>query len=329
MPTTWRGFLNVVVSGDVINSGDNPFRLSHATSRMRLGLEFDAPLTRLQERNIYREALVDYQRARRNYYQFEDSVARDLRSILRQIELNRVNFELRRRALRVAVEQVRLARLELLRPPATEADRLGPTTAINLINALNSLRQAQDAFLAVWIDYEIQRRLLDLAMGTMQLDAERAMDRSWQDWTGVWLPRSDRSDSAGMRPGRDRLGRSVQRRRRVERRRHAGAGRAATGSRRVPPGRPQRHPPPAPSAFATAAGHRPALADSANAAARGKCGVGVAGAAAEARLVTAAAARRCDRVAAARSTSGVAAHSRWSPRLDRGRLRIDAPAMVI
>ncbi|MCA9178547.1 MAG: TolC family protein [Planctomycetales bacterium] len=171
-----EGVLNLVVSGDVTNYGDNPFRMGHNSGRLRMGIEFDAPFTRLQERNIYREALIDFQRARRNYYRYEDNIAASLRLILRQVSLDRVNFELRRRALRVAVEQVRLARLELLRPPQTEGDRLGPTTAQNLINALNSLRNAQDAYLNVWVDYEIQRKLLDLSMGTMTLTNE-----------GVWV----------------------------------------------------------------------------------------------------------------------------------------------
>jgi hypothetical protein len=141
-----------------------------------MGLQFDAPFTRLQERNIYREALIDYQRARRSYYLFEDNIAASLRAILRQVSLDRINFELRRRALRTAVDQVRLARMELLRPQTADAASLGPTTALNLINALNSLRNAQDAFLNVWVDYEIQRKLLDLSMGTMTLTNE-----------GIWL----------------------------------------------------------------------------------------------------------------------------------------------
>ena len=179
-----EGFLNLVVSGDVINTGNNPFRLGANSGRLRLGVEFDAPFTRLQERNIYREALIDYQRARRNYYRYEDGIAQSLRAILRQVNLNKINFELRRRALRVAVEQVRLARLELLRPPANETDRLGPTTAQNLINALNSLRNGQDAFLNVWVDYEIQRKLLDLSMGTMQLNN----DGVWVDPGAIGMP---------------------------------------------------------------------------------------------------------------------------------------------
>lgn len=172
-----EGFLDLVVAGDVTNVGNNPFRFNHS-GRLRLGVQFDAPFTRLQERNVYREALIDYQRARRRYYRFEDNISASLRAILRQVALNQVNFELRRTALRVAIDQVLLARLQLSEPQDINApnQQVRPTTALNLINSLNSLRAAQDAFLAVWVDYEIQRKLLDLSMGTMTLDNE-----------GVWM----------------------------------------------------------------------------------------------------------------------------------------------
>lgn len=168
---------DIVFAGDVRNTGDNPLRLHSATGTLRVGVQFDAPLTRLLERNTYRQALIEYQQARRNYYRFEDGVATQLRAILRQIELNQVNFELRREALRVAVAQVESARLRLEEPPRqTQLEAgsaaLGPTTAQNLLNALNALRGAQDDFLSVWVNYEVQRGLLDLSLGTMRLDEQ-------------------------------------------------------------------------------------------------------------------------------------------------------------
>ncbi|MBM4001511.1 MAG: hypothetical protein FJ297_18585 [Planctomycetes bacterium] len=169
--------LDVVFSGDIRNTGDNPIRLRGSTGNLRVGLQFDAPLTRLQERNTYRQSLIEYQQARRAYYRYEDAIAMQLRAILRQIDLNQVNFELRRTALRVAVAQVESARLRLEEPPRqnqldASTGALGPTTAQNLLSALNSLRGAQDDFLSVWVNYHVQRGLLDLSLGTMRLDTE-------------------------------------------------------------------------------------------------------------------------------------------------------------
>ena len=39
--------LNLVFSGDIGNVGDNPFDLRGTNGRLRVGLQFDAPLTRL------------------------------------------------------------------------------------------------------------------------------------------------------------------------------------------------------------------------------------------------------------------------------------------
>lgn len=166
--------LDIVFTGDIRNEGDNPLRLRDAAGSLGVGFRFDAPLTRLLERNLYRQSLIEYEQARRAFYQVEDSISQALRAILRQVELHKINFELRRTALRVAVAQVQSARLRLQEPPALGATEtsLGPTTALNLLNALDSLRDAQDDFLSVWVNYQIQRGQLDLQMGTMQLNRE-------------------------------------------------------------------------------------------------------------------------------------------------------------
>ena len=169
--------LDIVFSGDVRNIGDNPVDFRSSTGRLRVGLEFDAPLTRLAERNRYRQALIEYQQARRNYYQFADRIARGLRDTTRTLELNQINFELRRAAVQVAIAQVELARLRLQEPPKPEEEAtFGPTTARDLVQALSALLSAQNDFLSVFVNYEVLRRTLDFNLGTMELDAR-----------GVWI----------------------------------------------------------------------------------------------------------------------------------------------
>ena len=133
--------LDLVFNGDFNHVGDNPVKLRSSYGSLRVGLRWDGPFTRLLERNVYRESLIDYQQARRSYYRFEDGVALGLRQTLRQIDLNQVNFELRRAAVEVAVRQVQLARLRLQEPPKPgETQTFGPTTAQNLVEALSALR---------------------------------------------------------------------------------------------------------------------------------------------------------------------------------------------
>jgi hypothetical protein len=87
--------LDVVFSGDIRNVGDNPFHLSRREGQLRVGLQWDGPWTRLRERNTYRQALIEYQQARRSFYAFEDAVASSLRDTVRTIDLNQLNFERR------------------------------------------------------------------------------------------------------------------------------------------------------------------------------------------------------------------------------------------
>jgi DNA-binding MarR family transcriptional regulator len=176
--------LDFVFSGDLGNVGDNPFDIQANNGRLRVGLEFDAPLTRLAERNVYRQSLIEYQQARRNYYQFRDNIHNDIRSTLRQMQVDQLNFELRRAAVHTAITQVDLARLRLSEParpvaaaaPGTPlapggASQFGDTVARDLVNALIDLLNVQNDFLSVWVDNEVQRLQLDFDLGIMELDA--------------------------------------------------------------------------------------------------------------------------------------------------------------
>ena len=166
-----EGNVDLVFDGDVRTSGDNPLAFKSVNSQLRVGMRFDAPLTRLVERNIYRQALIEYQQARRSYYAYVDGVVRGLREILRTINRNRVNFEQRRIAVLSAIDQVDLNDRIQRRRLETGQDA-GVTAARDVVSALQDLQTAQNDFLAVYLNYEAQRLLLDLNLGTMNLDTE-------------------------------------------------------------------------------------------------------------------------------------------------------------
>jgi hypothetical protein len=178
-----RSDLNVVFNGDISTTDNNPLRFRGTTGRLRVGVQFDAPLTRLVERNAYREALIEYQRARRTYYTFEDRVNQGLRITLRSLRQSQLDFELRRIGVHVAISQVDITRERLNAPPkavvsakpgeaaAAGASTFGPTTARDLVNAYAGLLTAQNDLVNGWVEYEADRLNLDLDLGTMQLDA--------------------------------------------------------------------------------------------------------------------------------------------------------------
>lgn len=178
--------LDVVFSGDVQNYGDNPLALRSSTGRLRAGLAWDAPITRLQERNRYRQSLIEYQQAKRSYYQYEDTVWTNLRTALRTIRLNQYNFELQRYAVRGATLQISINEdLRQIRETLSQAS--GPTAARDTVQALGDLVQAQNLFIGVWVNYEALRRNLDLDLGTMEVDGE-----------GLWIdPGPIRAETLG------------------------------------------------------------------------------------------------------------------------------------
>jgi hypothetical protein len=162
--------MTLTANGELGSVQNNSARFDARNGNLRLGLRFEAPLSRLLERNDYRESLIEYQRARRNYEEFGDRVNLSLRNTQRIVDLSQLNFELRREAVQIAISQVDLARLRLDEPPRPGVQaQFGATTARDLVSALSDLLSAQNDFLAVWVSYEVLRMLLDFELGTMQL----------------------------------------------------------------------------------------------------------------------------------------------------------------
>ena len=170
-----ESFLDVVFSGDVRNTGNNPFKLNSNTGNLRVGLQWDAPITRLNERNAYRTTLIRYEQAKRSYYGFEDSISQLLRSEIRQLQANRFTFELGRELIRNSAAQIDLnADQRALRE--ARGQTVGPTAARDQIQALSALLNAQNGLLGIYVNYEVVRRGLDLDLGTMELTPD-----------GLWL----------------------------------------------------------------------------------------------------------------------------------------------
>ncbi len=180
---TWR---NVEVAANSLRSGLNLrytgnlatddlfrdiFRFDASASSHRFGLEFDAPLTRFIERNAYRAAQIDYQRARRGYMSSRDEIVRQIRLDIRQLDLNRRQFEIARESLLIAARQIEESELNLRF--SNEPDS---SLTIFLLNALSDLLTAKNALIGNWVAYETTRLQLYRDFDLMNIDAE-----------GVWI----------------------------------------------------------------------------------------------------------------------------------------------
>ena len=173
-----QSVLNFRVNGELGTRTNNPVAFDSRNGRISVGVEWDAPLTRLMERNAYRTAQINYQRSRRNYYNFVDGVNRTLRDSLRNIDNVQFDFEVQRRSVLVAISRVHLAQLAMEKPPEVgqTSESMSNTLARDLVEALNSLLSAQNQFMTIWVDHYGLRSALCLDLGIMQLDEN-----------GIWL----------------------------------------------------------------------------------------------------------------------------------------------
>lgn len=165
--------LDVVLEGDIRTPvGNKPFDFRGRESSYRAGLRFTAPLDQVAERNAYRAAQINYQRARRAYMAFEDRVKSEIRLSFRQLEVLRKNFETARQAVRISALEYDSA-VEQAAAPLQQ----GGQSAINLLRALDNVLNAQNGLIQTWVQYEQSRLNIYRDMGMMEIDA----DGVWND----------------------------------------------------------------------------------------------------------------------------------------------------
>lgn len=126
------------------------------------GVQFTTPLDQVIERNSYRESLVTYQRARRTYMEQEDRIKQAIRVSWRQIKVQEYRLEIDRTTVRNAAFQYHSASLQ--------AAGTQQTNALNLVNALDAVLQAQNSLVADWVTYETNRLNIFRDMGIMEID---------------------------------------------------------------------------------------------------------------------------------------------------------------
>lgn len=163
--------LDIVAEGDVRTPvGENPFDFRGRQSSFRVGARFTAPLDQIAERNDYRLALIDYQRARRDYMALEDQVKFSIRQSWRQLRVLEQNFEITRQALRLAAMQLDQAVEDATAPVRPGQQRGAGSQGINLLNALDSVLGAQNDLIGIWVNYERSRINIYRDMGMMDID---------------------------------------------------------------------------------------------------------------------------------------------------------------
>lgn len=167
--------LSVSASAELGTDNDNAFRLDSDANAYNLGVSFDGPLNRFDERNGYRVAQIAYQQQRRQYMADEDAIVNSVRLNLRQLRTNRFNFQIARQQLITATRQVEQAQFNLR--TATSGDS---SLTQDLLQALQNLRDTKNDLISSWISYETSRIAVFVDLESLQLNEQ-----------GVWINEED------------------------------------------------------------------------------------------------------------------------------------------
>lgn len=167
--------INLTAAGELYTKKNNPVSFRAETGSLRFGIQFDAPITRLLERNQLKQSLINYQQDKRQFIQSQDRLNYGLRALLRRTEMLRQKLEVDRRQVAIAIRLVDSTQSRLYRPvrpaqPGQSQQLLGETLALNIVNSYSRLAQTQGTFLSTWMQYQAARMRLQRELGIMELD---------------------------------------------------------------------------------------------------------------------------------------------------------------
>jgi outer membrane protein TolC len=156
--------VSLVGGASVDSSGGNEAaRYNLNDGDYSVGLRIDLPLDRLAERNAYRRVLLAYQQRLRDYEEFTDNV---------QLSVIDANRRLLEAAKRFEIQQLSL---ELARARVESTDmlvRAGRAASRDLLDAQDSLLNAQNSRTSAMVDYTLNKLqfLLDVGLLTVRPD---------------------------------------------------------------------------------------------------------------------------------------------------------------
>jgi hypothetical protein len=188
--------------------GNRPLAFSAAATNQELIINAQLPLVRVAERNNYRAALIDYERARRSLMALEDGVAAAVRFDVRQLHLFAANFKIQQKVLESLYSQVENSLEVIVAPADPDALKASGTTGQanaaaltqQYLGALGSLNNAQTRMYDIWLSYLATRMQLFLDLERLPLDNRGV----WTDELGI--PQSNRAAGPRQLPPQDQRG---------------------------------------------------------------------------------------------------------------------------
>jgi outer membrane protein TolC len=158
-----KSVLNLNVSHTLNTVRNRPFGFTFDESRTQAQAALDLPINRRAQRNAYRQTLINYQVGLRNLMQLEDSIKLAVRDDLRDLSLDRTQYQISVASAALANERVTSTRLELALGFAGVAAR-------DFLEAQDAYRQALGAVADNHIGYILDRTQFFLDLELLQVN---------------------------------------------------------------------------------------------------------------------------------------------------------------
>ena len=125
-----------------------PFRTQFYRHTRSAGITFDYSLDQTDNRDDYRNAMIDLEKSRRDLSEFLDTVKLDVRSSYRTLLQSRKTYEIQKTAVELAVRRAKLVRRE-------QKENLASTR--DVLEAEDALRQSRNSKTAALVSYTTTR----------------------------------------------------------------------------------------------------------------------------------------------------------------------------
>jgi hypothetical protein len=172
-----RGVLNVALSNNVYTpvGNTNPLGFLSEAKNFSLTLNAELPLVRVAERNAFRQALINYQRARRTLMNVEDNLKIQLRNDLRLVHQAYIAYEINKRVYELNMRLKDQAFEQIVAPPPGQANAVAQSAnaaaqTTNLLNFQGQSYRSQQALLNAYQFYEQARLIVYRDIGTLPYD---------------------------------------------------------------------------------------------------------------------------------------------------------------
>jgi hypothetical protein len=174
---TLKGIFNVTLTNNVYTGpySTNPFAFMSQARNFSLVLNAELPLVRMNERNNFRSALINYQRTRRSLMSAEDNLKIQLRQDLRLVHAAYIGYEINKRNYELNVRLKDQAFEQIVAPPQGGAQGLAQsanaaTQTTNLLSFQSGAYGSQIALITGYETYQTQRLIFYRDIGTLPYD---------------------------------------------------------------------------------------------------------------------------------------------------------------